>query len=133
MTGNKLPWRYCVVGNIKGEHYNDGSLRYGTAAYSGGIKVYLCGKLWNDSDKTISVIGLNRFKRYAVNDVPVDLIENVRCQRVYRPKLLEIMSDWEFDDCWWGTSDVDRDSTKVFLMKWNYKRDCANRSKGRET
>ena len=43
------------------------------------------------------------------------------------------MSDWEFDDCWWGTSDVDRDSTKVFLMKWNYKRDCANRSKGRET
>lgn len=120
MADKKHPWKFCAVGNIKKTHYDgQGILRYGTQAYSGGTKVYLCGKFWDADSATISVIGLNRFKRYAVNDVPVKLIENVRCKRVYRPAVLELMNDWEFADCWWGDTEEDRASVKCFVEKWN--------------
>jgi hypothetical protein len=119
MADKKQPWKFCVVGNIKKTNCDDqGILRYGTQAYSGGTKVYLCGKFWNADSATISVIGLNRFKRYAVNDVPTTLIENVRGKRVYRPAVLEIMNDWEFADCWWGDTEEDRVSVKRFVEKW---------------
>ena len=46
-------------------HYDDqGVLRYGTKAFCGGAKVYLCGKYWTRKQRTIGVIGLNRYKRY---------------------------------------------------------------------
>ncbi len=42
----KQNWTYCVVGNIKKTHFDeDGVLRYGTAAFSGGAKVYLSGRI----------------------------------------------------------------------------------------
>ena len=40
----KQNWTYCVVGNIKKTHFDeDGMLRYGTAAFTGGTKVYISG------------------------------------------------------------------------------------------
>ena len=59
-------WRYCVVGNIVETRIDEnGFLRYGTSAFTGGTKVYLCGKYWDEAYKTITVIGLNRFRKIA--------------------------------------------------------------------
>ena len=87
----KKAWRYCVVGNIVRAHYDsDGILRHGTSAYVGGAMVYLAGKSWDSNRNEISVLGLTRGKRQQVHEVPVELIENVRCQRVYQPSILNI-------------------------------------------
>lgn len=118
--GENQAWKYCVVGNIVKEHYDEtGVLRHGTPAYIGGAKVFLCGKLWDFSKKEISVLGLSRGKRYQVHDVPVVLIENVRCQKTYRPKVLDIMSNWEFEDLWWGNTSEDRKEVFAFVARWN--------------
>lgn len=117
-------WHYCVVGNIVKEHIDEnGILRHGTSAFSGRTKVYLCGKNWDErlpqENKTeIAVLGLCRGKRYYVASVPIELIENVRLSRVYTPKILEIMSNFEFVDGWWGNSKEDRDDAETFVKQW---------------
>ncbi|MBP3447773.1 MAG: hypothetical protein J6K51_01990 [Clostridia bacterium] len=63
----KRRWKYCVVANIvKTRIDENGILRYGTPAFTGGSKVYLCGKIWNRNRNGISALGLNRGKRYFV-------------------------------------------------------------------
>ena len=61
--------KYCVIGNIVMEHLDEnGVLRYGTASFPGGRKVYISRRLW---DNGVAVIGLNRHKsRYATETVP---------------------------------------------------------------
>lgn len=115
-----IDWKYCVIGNIKKTHIDEnGVLRCGTVAYPGGRKVYLCGKYWTNAQETITVIGLSRKgRRYRVEDVPVSLIENVRGKRVYKPKVLKIMDNFEFWDYWWGNSLEDRESVKAFIERW---------------
>ena len=118
----KQPYKYCVVGNIVKSHIDEnGVLRYGTSAYTGGTKVFLCGKFWRISDKEIAVIGLTRGKKYQVHDVSVNLIENVRRSRTFRPWVLDIMNDYEFFDCWWHDKKEDRKETKEFVYIWNRK------------
>lgn len=113
-------WLYCVVGNITKTHLApNGTVLYGSAAYTGGTKVYLCGKYWNPKCGTIAVIGLNRYKQYRVNDVPPELIENVRWQRAYKPSVLHLMNNWEFWDCWWRDTKEDKVAVKAFVEKWN--------------
>lgn len=120
MANEKTPWRYCVVGNIVKTHIDENeTLRYGTVAYSGGTKVYLCGKYWDVEYKTITVVGRNRFGRYEVTDVPTDLIENVRCKKSFRPTILAFMEHWEFGDYWWGNTQEDKAETEGFLSRWN--------------
>lgn len=120
MANEKIPWQYCVVGNIVKTHVDkDGTMRYGTVAYSGGTKVYLCGKFWDDRYDTVTVIGRNRFKYYSVTDVPKELIENVRCGRAFRPQALKLMNNWEFSDCWWGNTPEDKAATEDFVRLWN--------------
>jgi len=112
-------WRYGVVGNIAKTHIDkQGVLRYGSSAYRGGTKVYLCGKYWKKEYSTIGVIGLNRYKRYEFSDVSSDMIENVRCQRVYRPSVLALMDNWEFSETWWGKSAEDKTDVKKFVDYW---------------
>ena len=85
-------WRYGVAGNITKTHLDDqGILRYGSSAFCGGAKVYLCGKYWTKGQNTIGVIGLNRYKRVVFDDVPPELIENIRCTKVYKPSVLKLM------------------------------------------
>lgn len=116
---NEKNWKYCVVGNIVKTHYDkDGVLRYGTPAYTGGTKIYLCGKLWNCVRDTISVIGRTRGNKYQVHEVPPELIENIRCKRAYSPTVISIMNDWEFSDCWWGSTDEDKLATETFVAEW---------------
>ena len=113
-------WKYCVTGNIVKTHLDEnGVLRYGTSAYSGGTKVYLCGKRWDPSNEKITVIGLCRGKRYYVDRIPVEFIENVRRQKAFNPAVLEIMDDWEHWDLWWQNTKEDRDATEEFVVKWN--------------
>ena len=119
----KSLWRYAVVGNIKKTRIDEnGILRYGTAAFKGNTKVYLCGRLWDerlpDENKTeISVLGLSRGGRYYVDSVSISLIENLRITRVYTPKVLEIMSDIEFYEYWWGNTQEERDDASSFLKR----------------
>ena len=99
-------WKYAVVGNIKKTHIDEnGVLRYGTSAFTGNTRVYLCGKNMDenipvDNKTEIAVLGLDRCKRFNVICVPIDLIENVRFTRIYKPSVLKIMSDYEFAHCW---------------------------------
>ena len=120
-------WKYAVVGNIKKSHMDEnGILRYGTSAFRGNTKVYLCGRLLdvrllNENRKEISVLGLCRGRRYYVDSVPIDLIENVRLTRVYKPTVLKIMSDWEFADYWWGNTQEECNDALAFVKCWNEK------------
>ena len=120
-------WKYAVAGNIKKSHIDEnGILRYGTSAFKGNTKVYLCGRLLderllNENRKEISVLGLCRGRRYYVDSVPIDLIENVRLTRVYKPTGLKIMSDWEFADGWWGNTQEECDEALAFVKRWNEK------------
>ncbi len=113
-------WRYGVAGNITKTHLDDqGILRYGSSAFCGGAKVYLCGKYWTKGRDTIGVLGLNRYKRFVFDDIPPELIENVRCTKVYKPSVLKLMGNWEFSDCWWDNSAAARKETKRFVAMWN--------------
>ena len=123
----KNDWRYAVAGNIKTTHVDEnGILRYGTAAYKGNAKVYLCGRLWDerlpDENKThISVVGLSRGKRYYVDYVPIELIENLRLTKVYQPQVLDIMSNHELCDYWWGNTQEEKADASAFLQRFKEK------------
>ena len=114
----KDQWTYAVAGNIKKTRIDEnGVLRYGTAAFKGNTKVYLCGRLWDENKTEISVLGFSRGKRWYVDTVPIKLIENLRITRVYTPKVLEIMSDFEFWQRWWGNTQEERDDASAFLKR----------------
>ena len=118
-----MDWKYCVVGNIKTTHFDeDGTLRYGTPAFAGGTKVYLSGRLWDRTMTHIDALGLSRGKHLQVNWTDVTLIENIRCQKVFHPKILEIMDNFEFRDCWWGKSKSERADAEDFVNWWNGER-----------
>lgn len=112
-------WKYCVVGNITKSHIDEnGILRYGTSAFTGGTRVYLCGKYWDPSRKTIGVIGITRGKKHHVIDTDPAYIENVRCSKVYHPAVLDLMNNWKMHTLWWGNSEADRQDTLVFAYNW---------------
>ena len=114
-------WKFCVVGNIKAQHTDEsGKILYGTKAFSGGTKVYIDDKTWGLNDGKVSVIGLNRFGRYTTESVSIGLIENVRSQRIFKPKVLEIMHYLEVIDGWpWrGRTVEDKKAVKAFVEKW---------------
>ena len=116
---NKREWKYCVVGNIVHERIDEsGVLRYGTAQFTGGTRVYLCGRCWRKDREDITVIGLNRRKQYQATEVPVSAVENVRCSRVYKPKVLEIMNNFEFWRSWWSNAPDDKRETEAFVEMW---------------
>lgn len=100
--------KYCVIGNIVMEHPDkDGIIRYGTASFPGGRKVYISRRLWGDK---VVVLGLNRYKsRYAMENVPLAWIENIRLSRTFDPQVLDLMSNTgEFPDMWWLYKEADR-------------------------
>lgn len=115
-------WKYCVAGNIVETRIDEnGVLRHGTAAFRGGAKVYLNGRfhVFGTNKKHIDVLGLTRGHRYQVIRVQTEQIENVRLQRVWKPKVLEIMNDWEFHNDWWHDTDEDRQDAERFVSEWH--------------
>lgn len=118
----ELKWRFGVVGNIIFQHTDEnGSTYYGTKAFTPNTKVYIDGKCWDHERNEISVIGRNRFGRIVVDTIPIDLIDNIRSQRIYKPHVLEIMDyllimeGWE----WWGRTVDDRRDTEKFVKEIN--------------
>lgn len=117
-------WRFGVVANITRSHLDeDGEIRYGTKAFTSGTKVYLGGKNWDQENSEIGVIGRNRFGRTVMEDVPVNLLENVRTQRIYKPQVLQIMEYLEWIDGWewWKRTVADRKDTELFVKEWRKK------------
>lgn len=115
-------WSFGVVGNIVKTHLSeDGSLRYGTPAFRGGARVYLDGKNWKDSADWISVIGFSRGNHYQIAEVPISLIENVRCCRILAPAVLKLIYHVEVLDgwTWWGRTAADKRETEEFVSSWN--------------
>ena len=66
----------------------------------------------------ITVLGLNRYRHYVYEFVPKDLIENVRFARTYKPKIMDMMYEYEGHDGWWGDSDEDGLDAKQFAINW---------------
>ena len=119
-----LNWRFGVAGNIVGKHTDsNGNVYYGTKAFTPGTKIYLEGKNWNN-DSFIHVIGRNRFGRIVSDCVEVNLIENVRVQRIFKPCILErisyldVMEGWS----WWGRTSQDRNEVKEFVKDLNIRK-----------
>lgn len=100
--------KYCVIGNIVMEHPDkDGIIRYGTASFPGGRKVYISRRLWGNE---VVVLGLNRHKsRYATEIVPLAWIENIRFSRTFDLQVLNLMiNTHESPDMWWLYKEEDR-------------------------
>ena len=118
---NQKAFKYCVVGNIVRERIDEnGVLRYGTAAFKGGTRVYIEGKNY-DYDYVrngITVLGLNRHRRYSYEFVSKDHIENVRFTRTFKPTIMDMMYEYEGHDGWWGDSDEDGFDAKQFANNW---------------
>jgi hypothetical protein len=115
-------WRFCAVGNITAQHTDgDGQVYYGTKAFSDGTKVYIDDRTYLLNGESVSVIGLNRFGRYAVESVPVNLIKNVRVQRIFKPTVLKMMDHLEIMEGWpWrGRTAEDRKALHAFVKTWN--------------
>lgn len=114
-------WRFCVVGNIVKQHQGeDGTVYYGTKVFPGGAKVYIADELLRLDNRTIKVLGLNRHKRYNMEWVSMDLIENVRVQRVFKPKVLNIMDNkgYLFGWAWRNRTAEDRRTLEAFVKNW---------------
>ena len=117
-----MNWRFGVSGNIVGKHTDaDGNVYYGTKAFTPGTKVYLDGKHWSNDKDDISVIGHNRFGKMVIESVNINLIENIRAQRIFNPQILDILSHLEAMDgwTWWGRNSCDRKEVKQFVKDWN--------------
>ena len=85
-------WRFGVVANITEYHIGEDGKQYrGTKPFTAGTKVYLGGKNWNKNLKYIGAIGRNRFGRIVLEWIPIDCLENVRTQRIYKPHVLKII------------------------------------------
>ena len=111
-------WRYCVAGNIINERVDeDGIARNGTVVFPPGRKVYLSKRLWRPPDE-VTVMGLNRFKsKYVLERVPLVHIENIRCQKVFKPRVTELMcDDIEHHDMWWGSTGEDYLDAQMFVF-----------------
>ena len=115
-------WRFCVVGNIVKQHQDaDGNVCYGTKAFTGGTKVYIADDTLDWSRGTVKVIGLNRFRKYELIRMPISQIENVRLQRVFKPKVLEIMDGTGCWDGWFWRERTaeDRRTLEALIKSWD--------------
>jgi len=116
----KLNWTYCVVGNIKKTHFDEsGTLRYGTGVFVGGAKVYIAGRMWDGTTDYIGTLGLTRGQRLRLVRTDVSLVENLRCQKVFRPSILKLMNNFEHRSAWWGKSESEKASAEAFVEWWN--------------
>lgn len=123
---NGKEWRFAVVGNIVKSHKgDDGKIYYGTKEFTGGTKVYLDGKYFSSDQKKISVIGLNRHRKYSIETISVALIENLRFKVIFNMTVMEIMDHVEAMDGWkwWGRTANDKREAQEFAKNWYLRKD----------
>ena len=118
---NNPEWRFGVVANITEYHIGEDGKKYrGTKPFTAGTKVYLGGKNWSDKQDRIGAIGRNRFGRIVLEWIEVGCLENIRTQRIYKPRVLDIIS---YEECvegeeWWKQTALDRKETEDFVKNW---------------
>ena len=116
----KQNWTYCVLGNIKKTHIDGNDvLRYGTAAFTSGTKVYLAGRTWDRTRDHINALGVTRGKRLQVLWTDISQIENLRCRKVYNPAIIGFMDLHEYRAGWWGKSKKEKEDAEAFVKWWN--------------
>ena len=118
-------WRFGVVGNIVSEHTDEnGNTYYGSKAFTPGTKVYLHGKFWDPENPNIGVIGRNRFGRTVFEAVPINLIENIRVKRIYKPSILDIIDYLHVMEGleWWERTAADRKNAENFVKEISNKK-----------
>ena len=119
-------WRFGVIGNIVSEHTDEnGNVYYGSKAFTSGTKVYIHGKFWDPENPNIAVIGRNRFGRTVFESVPINLIENIRVKRIYKPSILAIIYHLHVMEGleWWERTAADRKNAE------NFAKELSNKSK----
>lgn len=80
--------------------------------------MYLCGRIWDRTRDRIGALGITRGKRLEVIWTDVSLIENLRCQKVFHPAVLEIMHNFEYRTDWWGKSKSEKADAEAFVKWW---------------
>lgn len=125
-------WTYCTVGNIRPTHFDgDGTVRYGTAAFRGGTKVYLAARIWDRTKPHIEAYGKTRENRWQIVTTDVGHIENLRVQKVFHPDVLNFMGNHEYRSTWWGKSKREKEAAEAFVQWWN--ETFASAKEGRRT
>jgi hypothetical protein len=117
-------WRWALVGNIVDQHSygEEHETRRGTKQFAPGAKVYLAPGQWGDGYEKVFVIGKPRHQRGLIKIImPQRYIENFRLQKVFDPKVLELMREDRkgYGYCWWGNTDADRDEILRYLDWFN--------------
>ena len=76
--------------------------------------------MYDATREEINVIGRNRFGRIVLEHIPVECLENIRTQRIYKPVVLKIINYLEVMDgwVWWARTSNDRKETKKFVDEW---------------
>lgn len=102
-------WKWCLVGNIvqEREYGKNHEIKHGTKHFSPGTKVYCAPGHWGDGYENIIVIGKHRGSpKYSKLVMQRKLIENFRCQKVFKPVVLKLMNQ---NNDFWDNSDNSRD------------------------
>ena len=118
---NTVEWRFGVAANITHSHLDENEvIRYGSKAFKPGAKVYINGKNWDKENSWINAIGQNKYGRYVEETVPINLLENVRTQRVFNPRVLYFM-DYNISEGeeWWERTSADRKDAEQFVKYWH--------------
>lgn len=105
-TTNEQEWQWCLVGNIveKHEFGENHVIKYGTKHFRPGAKVFINLVYGGMGHENILVIGVPRhMKKYIEVVIRRAYVCNFRVQKVYKPAVLKLMNDSEWD--WWGNAE----------------------------
>ena len=62
---------------------------------------------------------MTRGKRHQFVMVKRNQITNLRVQKVFKPSILFFLTDMEFNECCWGSSEAERLHAENFVRCWN--------------
>lgn len=113
-------WRWCLVGNIveKHEFGEAHELKYGTKHFRPGAKVFINLVYGGMGHEHILVIGVPRhMKTYVEVVIRRAHVCNFRVQKVYKPAVLKMMNDSDWD--WWGNTEESHDHLVKILELLN--------------
>ena len=101
-------FRYCLVGNIVQESYDENhEIRKGTKAFRPGTKVCVSYPFCGDGGENRYVIGMSRHKKYIKIITAIKHIENFRFQKIYKPAILKLMSNEDYE-LWYKNTEEEK-------------------------
>lgn len=101
-------FRYCLVGNIVQESYDENHrIRKGTKAFRPGTKVCVSYPFCGDGGENRYVIGMSRHRKYIKIITAIKHIENFRFQKIYKPAILKLMTNEDYE-LWYKTTESEK-------------------------